>query len=81
MGIWQYKTMVFYKNLHKMKTISGRELKVTSNVKERTFRIKTESATYKTIRMSNEEFIEATNWTGNDWQNFLNKTYEYFIIK
>ena len=64
-----------------MKTISGRELKVTRNVKERTFRIKTESATYKTVRMSNQEFIDADNWTGNDWQNFLNNTNEYYKIK
>ena len=63
-----------------MKTISGRELKVTSNVKERTFRIKTESATFKTIRMSNEEFTSAYHWTGNDWQSFL-RTDEYYQIK
>jgi hypothetical protein len=63
-----------------MKTISGRELKVTSNVKERTFRIKTESATFKTTRMSNQEFISASHWTGNDWQCFL-RTEDYYKIK
>jgi hypothetical protein len=63
-----------------MKTISGRELKVTSNVKERTFRIKTESATFKTIRMSNQEFNNASYWTGNDWQAFL-RTNDYYQIK
>lgn len=67
--------------LKTMETISGRELKITSNVKERTFRIKTESATYKTIKMSNQDFIDADNWTSNDWQDFLNKTHEYYIIK
>ena len=64
-----------------MKTISGRELKITSNVKERTFRIKTESATYKTIRMTKDEFNNADNWTGQDWQSFLNRTFEYYVIK
>lgn len=64
-----------------MKTISGRELKITSNVKERTFRIKTESATYKTIRMTKDEFNDADNWTGQDWQSFLNRTFEYYVIK
>ena len=63
-----------------MKTRSGRDLKITSNVKERTFRIKTESSTYKTIRMSNQEFIEADNWTGDDWLNFL-RTRDYIKIK
>jgi hypothetical protein len=63
-----------------MKTRSGRDLKITSNVKERTFRIKTESSTYKTIRMSNQEFIEADNWTGDDWLNFL-RTSDYIKIK
>ena len=63
-----------------MKTRSGRDLKITSNVKERTFRIKTESSTYKTIRMSNQEFIEADNWAGDDWLNFL-RTSDYIKIK
>ena len=62
-----------------MKT--GTELKVTSNIKERTFRIKKNTTIYKTIRMSKEDFNDADNWTANDWQSFLNKTYEYFIIK
>lgn len=65
------------KTLH---TISNRELKVTSNKKERTFRIKTESATFKTLPFSREEFDSARWWTGNDWQQFL-RTDEYYKLK
>jgi hypothetical protein len=63
-----------------LKTITGRELKVTSNKKERTFRIKTESATFKTIPFSKHEFESAHYWTGQDWQVFL-RTDDYSRIK
>jgi hypothetical protein len=62
-----------------MKT--GKELKVTSNTKERTFRIKKDNTIFKTIKMTKDDFNDADNWTANDWQSFLNKTHEYFIIK
>jgi hypothetical protein len=62
-----------------MKT--GIELKVTSNKKQRTFRIKKDNTIFKTIKMTKDEFNDANNWTSNDWQSFLNKTHEYFIIK
>lgn len=65
------------KTLH---TISDRELKVSSNKRERTFRIKTESATFKTFPMSKDEFNSAEYWTGQDWQQFL-RTDEYYKIK
>lgn len=65
-----------------LKTITGREIKIiSSNKKERTFIIKTESAKYKTTQMSNDDFRNALMfWTGNDWQNFL-KTDEYYKIR
>ncbi len=61
-------------------TITGREIKVSSNQSTRTFTIKTESAKYRTLPFSKEEFRRANeNWTGNDWQNFL-KTDEYYKV-
>ena len=55
-----------------LKTISGRVLKVRSNKKDRCYTIVTESGTYKTYRMSKEEFDNCYYKTGNDWQQFLN---------
>lgn len=62
-----------------LKTISNRELKITSNQNKRTFTIKTESGKYRTLPMSKQEFNEAENWTGNDWEQFL-KTDEYYKV-
>lgn len=63
-----------------LQTITKRELKVSSNKRERTFRIKTESATFKTLPMSKEEFNSANYWTGQDWQVFL-RTDDYYKVK
>lgn len=54
-----------------LKTITGRLIKVTPNKTNRTFTIRTGVAKYRTMRMSKEEFSEALNWTGNDWNQFL----------
>ena len=62
-----------------MKTISGRELKITSNKSKRHYTIKTESGKYRTLPMSKEESNSANYWTGQDWQNFL-KTDEYYKV-
>lgn len=63
-----------------LQTITKRELKVSSNKRKRTFRIKTESATFKTIPFSKEEFNSVYYWTGQDWQVFL-RTDDYYMIK
>jgi len=63
------------------KTITGREIKVSSNKKTRTFTIRTEVAKYRTLSFTREEFDKADRfWTGQDWQNFL-KTDEYYKVK
>lgn len=62
-------------------TITGREISIISlNKSKNTFTIKTDSAKYRTLPMSKEEFMSAQYWTGNDWQQFL-KTDEYYKIK
>ena len=60
-------------------TISGREIKVTANYQKRTFTIITESAKYRTIMLSKDEFKSCLNNTGNDWNDFL-KSDDYYKI-
>ena len=61
-------------------TISGRELKISANQSARTFTIRTESGKYRTHKMTKEEFNSAEYWTGNDWNNFLKSTNDYFKV-
>ena len=63
-----------------LKTISNRELKVSSNKSARTFTIRTSAAIYRTTKMNKEEFTSALNWSGQDWAEFL-KTDDYYKIK
>ena len=60
-------------------TITGKEIKVASNLAKRTFTIKTSGGKFRTIPMSKSEFNSALNWTGNDWMQFL-KTDEYYTV-
>lgn len=57
-----------------LKTISKRELKITSNQSKRHHTIETESGKYRTTPMSQEEFESNEFNTGNDWQQFLNRS-------
>lgn len=61
-------------------TIYGRELRVNSNQSKKHFTIKTESGTYRTYPMSQEDFESNEYNTGNDWQNFLNSD-DYYQVK
>ncbi len=62
------------------KTITGKEISVSSNKRDRTFTIKTDAAKYRTTKMSEDEYQSALNYTGNDWQNFLRTTNDYYKI-
>lgn len=64
-----------------MKTITGREIKVKANYSARTFTIRTEIAKYRTHPMSKDEFRTALYDTADDWQNFLNRTDDYYKVK
>lgn len=61
-------------------TITGRTLKVSSNKSKRHYTIITETAKFRTLPMSREEFDSNANNTGNDWQNFL-KSDDYYRVK
>ena len=63
----------------KLITITGREIKVSSNYSKRTFTIVTESGKYRTYPMSEEEFESNLRNTGNDWNTFL-KYDDYYKI-
>ena len=61
-------------------TITGRKIKVSANQSKRTFTIVTESAKFRTLQMSREEFESCEYQTGNDWENFL-RTNAYYQVK
>ena len=63
-----------------LKTITGRIIKISSNKKDRTFTIKTESGKYRTTPMPHKEFNDCLYNTGQDWQIFLNTTGYYYKI-
>jgi hypothetical protein len=61
-------------------SITGRKFLVSANFSKRSFTIKTESAKYRTYKLSKSEFDSCLSNTGNDWANFL-KTDDYFKVK
>ena len=61
-------------------TISKQVIKISSNKSARTYTIKTNGSTYRTVKMSKEEFENNSNNTGNDWKEFLNNG-EYSVVK
>lgn len=60
-------------------TITGRKITAVANKSKRTFTINTDSETYRTIRMSKEEFQSCLNNTANDWCIFL-KGNDYYKV-
>jgi len=46
-------------------------MKITSNKSRRTFTIRKESAKFRTLQMSQNEFDECDNNTTEDWKYFL----------
>ena len=61
-------------------TITNEVLRISSNKQKRTFTIRTNSAKYRTLQFSKEEFEHAEFfWTGNDWKQFL-KTDDYYKV-
>ena len=65
----------------KFVTISGREIYVRWNLSKNVFTIKTESATYKTYKLPENEFNYNLFNNGNEWLNYLKTSQDYFVIK
>lgn len=63
------------------KTISGQEIKVSANRLARTFTIRKNGSKYRTFKMTKDEFKSNSYNTGNDWNNFLKSSDEYFLVK
>jgi hypothetical protein len=55
---------------------------ITSNKSKRTFTIRKESAKFRTLEMSRDEFNECEYNTNEDWQHFLKtQNGNYYEIK
>jgi hypothetical protein len=63
-----------------LKSISGREFKISGNKSKRTFTIVTNGIKYRTLPMSRAEYENADNWTGNDWSQFM-RTNDYYKVE
>lgn len=64
-----------------LKTITGREIRVSANHSAKTFTIRSNGSKYRTNRLSAEEFQSCLYHTGNDWSNFLKYSQDYYLIK
>ena len=64
-----------------MKTITGVEIKVKANQSKRTFTIRKEGLKFRTDKMNRVDFESNENNTANDWQDFLNGSNSYQLIK
>ena len=62
------------------KTNLGETLKISVDHSRRTFTIRTDSAKYRTFRLSKEEFNSCLNNTGQDWRIFL-RSDDYYKVK
>jgi hypothetical protein len=66
--------------MKKLKSISGREFRVSPNKAKRTFTIRVDGSKYRTLQMGKDEFVEAYYWTGDDRSQFM-KSGEYYSVK
>jgi len=64
-----------------MTTITNKTIKVNPNTSLRTFTIRTNGSKYRTNKMTKEEFMSNENNTANDWQQFLNGSNDYYLVK
>jgi hypothetical protein len=55
--------------------------KSTANKSARTFTIRKNGSTYRTLKMSKEEFRSCQNMTSNDWDNFLKYDNSYYVVR
>jgi len=64
----------------KIISITGQQFLVRPNYRAKTFTIKTNGSTYRTISLNNEEFKICEYNTGNDWAKFM-KSENYYKVK
>lgn len=59
----------------------GSTMTVTANHSKRTFTIRTESAKYRTLKFTKQEFEENDLNTQGDWEYFLRTEDFYYLVK
>ena len=64
-----------------MRTITVIEIDVKSNKSNRTFTIRKQGLKFRTDKMSKSDFESNENNTANDWQDYLNHSNSYQLIK
>ena len=64
-----------------MRTITVIEIDVKSNKSNRTFTIRKQGLKFRTDKMSKSDFESNENNMANDWQDFLNYSNSYQLIK
>lgn len=64
---------------HTFTTITGELIEVSSDKSNRTFTIRKRGAIYRTIRLSELEFLECENMNGNNWNYFIRTKPNMFI--
>jgi hypothetical protein len=62
-------------------TITGRIIHTRFNNSQRTVTIKTDTSIYRSDRQSFEEFQSMQHMTGNDWNNWLKFSNNYYQVK
>ena len=60
--------------------IKGEQLIISPNFQEYTFDIQKNGVTWRTIEMKEEEFRSCLNNSGQDWQEYLNNSDDYYLV-
>ena len=60
--------------------IRGEQLIISPNYQDYTFDIQKNGVTWRTIEMEEEEFRSCLNNSGQDWQDYLNNSDDYYLV-
>lgn len=63
-----------------MTNIKGEQLIISPNFQDNTFEIQKNGVNWRTIEMNDEEFKSCLNNSGQDWQNYLNNSDDYYLV-
>ena len=63
-----------------MTNIKGEQLIISPNFQDNTFEIQKNGVNWRTIEMNDEEFASCLNNSGQDWQNYLNNSDDYYLV-
>lgn len=60
--------------------IKGEQLIISPNFQDNTFEIQKNGVTWRTTEMTEDEFKSCLNNSGQDWQNYLNNSDDYYLV-